>query len=301
MTYENYFERNYGIYTEEEQERIRNGRVTLIGSGGIGGLISIALARSGLEHFELYEFDTYQPSNMNRQITCYTDTLGMNKAVSIAETISKINPQAEVAIHQRAVTADEADNIINDCQILIPAADEWAISIYMMDRAKDLGKPSILAYPVGALGRVAVFQPDGPFASECLVQPYKFPYDKLQTFMKDPENRSILQYYMTEGAWTEDWFKGFCIGERTHAQLCTTVWITGSLAAQEILKFYSKKWPTVDAPRYWQITPTGAKIARFSYGRRLMSRISSKPWGQKVIPWMAKRPGLVKAFTRLIS
>lgn len=301
MTYENYFERNFGIYTNEEQERIRTGQVTIIGSGGIGGLIAIVLARSGLENFRLYEFDTYQPANMNRQITCFTDTLGMNKAVSVAETISRINPQAQVEVHPKAVQPDEVEEIITQSDLLIPAADDWAMSIYMMDKAKDMGKTTILAYPVGALARVCTFKPDGPYASECLVMPYKSTYQELDIFMNDPHNRSILQYYLTQGAWRQDWFEGFCCGEKTHAQLCTTVWITGSLAAQEALNFFSKKWKPTAAPRYWHITPMGGKIARFSYGRRLMSRISSKPWGRKMIPWMAKRPRLVKTFTRLIS
>ena len=46
-----------------------------------------------------------------------------------------------------------------------------------------LGKPAIMAYPVGALARVSTFLPGGPYGSECLVMPYRAPYEKLKTFM----------------------------------------------------------------------------------------------------------------------
>ena len=46
--YEQYFERNYGILTPEEQEKVKNAKVVLIGCGGIGGIIAVALAGPGL-------------------------------------------------------------------------------------------------------------------------------------------------------------------------------------------------------------------------------------------------------------
>ena len=61
------------------------------------------LARTGIGHFVLYEYDTYSPTNMNRQIACFTDTLGVNKAVAIREMILRINPEAEVCAHQEAL------------------------------------------------------------------------------------------------------------------------------------------------------------------------------------------------------
>jgi len=299
--YEEFFVRNYGVFTREEQARIRAGKVVVIGCGGIGGVVTSALARSGLEHFVLYDFDTYEPNNMNRQITCFTDTLGTNKAVAVRETLLKINPEIDVILHQRALAPDEIGAAIKQGDVVIPAADNWALSIVFLDTAIDLGVPAIMAYPVGALARVSTFLPDSPYASECLVQPYKYSYEELKTFMENPENRRILQYYRTEGAWTQEWFDEWCEGKQPHAQLCPIVWITGTLAAMEMLKVLSGRWKPVSAPRYWHITPTGARIAKFGWGRRLLSRSSRRPWGQALLPALAKRPWLVRLFTRVIS
>jgi len=299
--YKQFFERNFGVFNPEEQQWVRNARVVIIGCGGIGGIVAVALARSGLEHFVLYEFDTYQPSNMNRQIECFSDTLGVNKAVAIKEALFKINPEIDITLYDRALEAEEISQAIQQGDVVIPAADEWPLSIVMLDTAKDLGVPAILAYPVGALARVSTFLPESPYASECLVMPYRFPYAELKSFMDNPNNRRILQYYRTEGAWTQEWFDGWCQGALPHAQLCSPVWITGALATMEIVKVVSGKWKPVVAPRYWHITPTGARIAKFGLTRRLLSRACRRPWGQALLPALAERPWLVNLFTRAIS
>jgi hypothetical protein len=299
--YEQFFERNFGVFTPEEQQRVQRGKVVIVGCGGIGGLVAVALARSGLEHFVLYEFDTYQPSNMNRQIECFTDTLGNNKAVAIKDALLKINPEIEITLCDQALKPEEISNAIQQGDVIIPAADEWPLSIVMLDTAKDLGVPAILAYPVGSLARVSTFLPESPYASECLVMPYRFPYTELKTFMDNPNNRRILQYYRTEGSWTQEWFDGWCEGALPHAQLCSPVWITGTLAAMEIIKLLSGKWKPVVAPRYWHITPGDARIARFGLARRLLSRACRHSWGQALLPALAERPWLVNLFTRAIS
>lgn len=298
--YEQLFERNYGIFTPEEQSRIRDAKVVIIGCGGIGGVVATILARSGLGHFILYDFDIYQPSNMNRQITCFVDTLGCNKAECVKEALLKINPEAEVTVCERALLLEEMDKAIMMGDVFLPAADEWPLSIAALGRAKELGKPAIMAYPVGALARVSTFLPDSPYAAECLVMPYKASYEVLMAFMDNPQNRKILQYYCTEGAWQPDWFEDWCESKRPHAQMCAMVWLTGALAALEIIKLVSGKWEPVAAPRYWSITPAGAKIASFGLARRLLSRQVRRPSGQALLPFLAKRAWLVRLFTRAI-
>jgi molybdopterin/thiamine biosynthesis adenylyltransferase len=298
--YEQLFERNFGVFTPEEQKRIRDARVVIIGCGGIGGVVATALARSGLGHLVLYDHDTYQPSNMNRQITCFVDTIGLNKADGLRDALVRINPEIDVTVYNRALQPEEIGEVIQMGDVFLPAADDWPLSIAALGMAKELGKPAIMAYPVGALARVSTFMPDSPYAAECLVMPYKTPYEGLKAFMDNPNNRKILQYYRSEGAWTQAWFDDWCESKRPHAQLGVMVWITGTLAALEIIKLVSGKWPPVAAPRYWNITPTGARIARFGLARRLLSRLVRNPSGQALFPFLAERPWLVRLFTRAI-
>ncbi len=300
MKYEQLFERNYGIFSAQEQARIRAAKVVIVGVGGIGGTVATILARSGVEHFVLYEHDIYTPTNMNRQIACFNDTLGMSKAEVIQDTILRINPEAQIEVHTRAIVEAEMDEVIQQGDVFMPAADDWPLSMNLLGRAKELGKPAIMAYPVGALGRVSTFMPESPYASECLVIPKGLPYAQLKEFMCDPDNRRTLQYYCTEGGWTDEWFEGFCEGTKPHAQICSIVWITSALAAQEIIKLVSGRFKPVIAPHYWHITPEGARIARFSAARRLIARSSQKPWARALLPKIARRPWLLRLFTRAL-
>lgn len=300
MGYEELFQRNLGIFELREQEEIRDARVVIIGCGGIGGVVAIVLARSGVGDFVLMEPDPYEPTNMNRQITCFTDTIGINKAVSIKEAILKINPEAKVMVHKRGLKPAEIEELIEPVDIIMPAMDDWPLSLMVFRVAKRLGKPAVMAYPVGALGRACTFLPDSPSAEECLAMPFELPYDELKEYMETPECRRVLQYYVTEGAWREEWFDRWCEGELPHAQICTVVWITASLAAMEILKLITGKWKPVAAPYYWHITPTSARIRKFGLFRRLVSRLSRRRWIQQRLPWLTRRKRLLRLFTRMI-
>jgi len=301
MGYEEFFGRNFGIFEPREQEQIRDARVLIIGCGGIGGVVAIALARSGVGNFVLMELDPYRPANMNRQVTCFTDTIGTNKAVATRDAILKINPEAEVTVHERGLKPTEIEELIEPADVIVPAMDDWALSLMVFRVAKKLGKPAVMAYPVGALGRACTFLPDSPLsAEECLAMPFGLPYDELKEYMERPEARRVLQYYVTEGKWREEWFDRWCERELPHAQICTIVWITACLAAMEILKLITGKWKLVTAPCYWHITPTSARIKRFGLFRRLVSRLSRREWVQRQLPRLARSKRLLRLFTRMI-
>jgi hypothetical protein len=286
MTYEDLFGRNLGVFSAEEQDKIRNTRMAIIGCGGVGGVIALVLARSGVEHLMLVERDRYEPSNMNRQIACFCDTVGRNKAECLRDEILRINPQAQVTVHARALTAEDIPNVADMGDVILPVMDEW---------------PVVMAYPVGALCRVSVFTAASPTVAECLVMPYGFGLDQLQDYTHRPEARRLLQYYETDGQWREEWFEQWVRGKKPHAQIAPIVWITGCLAAMEAIKVVSGKWKPVVAPYYWSVTPTSARVRKFGLGRKLASRLSRHEWLLKRLPTLSRNKTLVRWFTRLID
>ncbi len=300
MSYEELFARNLGIYSAEEQERIRKSRMAIIGCGGIGGVIALVLARSGVEHFTLVEKDCYELSNMNRQIACFCDTIGRNKAECVKDEILRINPQADVAVECRALEEKDIPTLAAMGDVILPVMDEWPLSLTCLEQVRKF-KPAVMAYPVGALGRVSVFTAQSPTVAESLVMPFGFGYDKLEDYTHRPEARRLLLYYQTEGGWREDWFDQWTEGKKPHAQVASIVWITSCLAAMEALKLVSGHWKPVIAPYYWSITPTGAGVRKFGLGRKLASRLSRHDWLLKRLPTLSRNKTLVRWFTRLID
>ncbi|HSO10545.1 MAG TPA: ThiF family adenylyltransferase, partial [Desulfoprunum sp.] len=64
---------------EERFSRLQSRFVTVVGLGAVGGYVVEALARAGIGRLRLVDFDTVQPSNLNRQILALTSTIGRLK------------------------------------------------------------------------------------------------------------------------------------------------------------------------------------------------------------------------------
>lgn len=99
FNYDSAFRINLGLFSNDEQQKLKNAKVAIAGIGGAGGVIAITLARSGVANFTLVDFDTYSLSNMNRQIGCFMDTLDKYKPDVIKREILRINPGANVIAH----------------------------------------------------------------------------------------------------------------------------------------------------------------------------------------------------------
>jgi len=177
--------------------------------------------------------------------------------------------------------------------------DEWPLSLSVLDVVRKT-KPAVMAYPVGALGRVSVFMANSPSVAECLAMPYGFGYEQLADYTERPEARRLLQYYVTEGSWREDWFEEWTVGKRPHAQICPIVWITATLAAQEVVKLVSGKWKPVVAPRYWHVTPENSTVRRFALGRRLIARLSCREFMLRRLDKLGHSKRLLRVFARLL-
>ena len=54
-------------HTPHVYEKAKKARVAIAGLGGLGSNIAIMLARTGIGHLHLIDFDIVEPSNLNRQ------------------------------------------------------------------------------------------------------------------------------------------------------------------------------------------------------------------------------------------
>lgn len=277
--YKQAFSRNYGIFTDGEQEKIRNTRILMVGCGGIGGVVSVLLARVGVENFVLVDPDVYEITNINRQAACFIDTLGGNKAEVTAKEIWRINPQAKITTY-KTLDPDKMQEVMKKegVDIVVGASDDFAMSVVALREANKAGKPAIMPYPVGMLARVSVSMPGGPSPEQWYALPTGASYETLRKLTTNPffrqRFRNALEYYRDVGGWTEEWFEQFLKGERPHAQICPIVWLTGALGVLEILKVITGKWKPVVAPLHWHITPTSASIEEFkppSVGAKALS------------------------------
>lgn len=81
---------------DEGISKLEKSCVMLVGLGAVGGQCLEALARAGIGNFILVDFDSFEESNINRQILAVTETLGQKKVDTAKKRILSINPSAKV-------------------------------------------------------------------------------------------------------------------------------------------------------------------------------------------------------------
>lgn len=90
------FSRTELIFGKDALNKLASSRVAVFGIGGVGGYVVEALARSGIGTIDLIDNDTFDLSNLNRQIYATYNTIGKYKTDVAAQRIADINPHAVV-------------------------------------------------------------------------------------------------------------------------------------------------------------------------------------------------------------
>lgn len=121
--------------------------VTVVGTGGVGGYVTIMLARAGIEKFTLIDFDDVSPSNINRQIVAYNSTIGRKKVEVLKEMLLDINESITVETKAERLTKENISSLIGQTDIVIDAIDSVKDKIELIAYCKNTG-----IYIISAMG-----------------------------------------------------------------------------------------------------------------------------------------------------
>jgi len=98
--------------------------VTIVGLGAVGGYVVEGLVRAGVNHFRIVDFDTVQPTNLNRQIIALEATLGQPKALATRDRVLTINSECRVEAMQLFAGDETLEQILSPRpDLLIDAID----------------------------------------------------------------------------------------------------------------------------------------------------------------------------------
>lgn len=97
--------------------------VGIAGLGGLGSNIAMMLARSGVGHLLLIDFDIVEPSNLNRQHYVISH-LGMSKSEAIKKLILQANPYIKLDTRCLKITGENAPELFKDCDLVCEAFDK---------------------------------------------------------------------------------------------------------------------------------------------------------------------------------
>jgi len=129
---------------EDEARWLRKQTVTIVGIGAVGGYALEGLARVGINHFRLVDFDTVSASNINRQIHALESTIGVRKIDIAKKRVLDINPCCTVDLYPEFVCSDTVAKLLrHPTAILVDAIDSLSPKLALLEEAYRLNMPVV--------------------------------------------------------------------------------------------------------------------------------------------------------------
>jgi adenylyltransferase/sulfurtransferase len=147
----------------EGQLKLKQAKILLIGTGGLGAPLGMYLAAAGIGRIGLVDFDVVDASNLQRQIIHGTKDIGRKKLDSAADTMQDINPNVQIDRYEVALSSENALDILRDYDIVIDGTDNFPTRYLVNDACVLLGKPNVYGSIFRFEGQASVFATkDGP-------------------------------------------------------------------------------------------------------------------------------------------
>ena len=125
----------------EGQHKIREGKVLIVGAGGLGAPAALYLAAAGVGTLGLVDADAVELSNLQRQVIHFTPDVGKLKVISAREKIQAVNPDVQVIVyHKRAVAANIAE-MVKDYDFILDGTDNFPAKFLINDACVLARKP----------------------------------------------------------------------------------------------------------------------------------------------------------------
>ena len=86
------------LFGKDSVSKLQQSTVMIVGCGAVGSFAIEALARSGVGHLILVDFDNVEESNINRQLFALDSTIGQSKVMVAKQRIIDINPEIQVDV-----------------------------------------------------------------------------------------------------------------------------------------------------------------------------------------------------------
>jgi len=147
----------------EGQLKLKQARVLLIGTGGLGAPLGLYLAAAGVGHLGLVDFDTVDFTNLQRQVTFGTSDVGRSKVEAARERLANLNPEIEITVFETMLTSANALELFRDFDIIVDGTDNFPTRYLVNDACVLSGKVNVYGSIFRFEGQATVFgYPGGP-------------------------------------------------------------------------------------------------------------------------------------------
>jgi len=144
------------------QARLAHTSALIVGAGGLGSAVLPYLCAAGVGHLTVVDPDRVELSNLHRQPLYRMRDVGTLKATAARDALLDANPQTRVDAVCDALTPENAGRLVASADIVVDAADSFAVTYILSDACQQAGKTLVSASVLGLSGYVGVFCGGGP-------------------------------------------------------------------------------------------------------------------------------------------
>lgn len=141
----------------ENQVKLRDARVLVVGAGGLGCPVLLYLSAAGVGSIGIIDSDKLEVSNLQRQVLYTMADIGKNKAEAAVERLSLLNPLIRLKAYSTRLTSANALDIFQWYDIIVDGTDNFPTRYLINDACVLTDKPFVYASILQYEGQAAVF------------------------------------------------------------------------------------------------------------------------------------------------
>jgi len=148
-----------GIFSDKDMNILRNNKVCIVGSGGLGGYILEMLTRVGIGSITIIDGDVFDETNLNRQILATSDSINRVKVEVARERMKQVNPEVKVVGIEIFLNEDNVSTLIQGHDLVVDSLDSIDARITLEKACETMGIPLVHGAIAGWYGQVTTIFP----------------------------------------------------------------------------------------------------------------------------------------------
>ena len=150
------------------QLKLKNSKVCVVGTGGLGNPITSRLAAMGVGTLRIVDRDVIELSNLHRQTMFDEDDVGQVKVEVAAKKLQKLNPDCNIEALAISVNDYTALEVVEGCDVVIDALDSVNARYALNKACVQFGIPFVTGAAVGVSGQAFTVLPKQSACYYCM-------------------------------------------------------------------------------------------------------------------------------------
>lgn len=150
------------------QRRLAAARIAVVGAGGLGSPVIMALAAAGVGGLTVIDDDDVDQTNLQRQLLHRHADIGAPKTDSAVRVAGDLSPETVVTAVRERLTADNAERLLADVDLVVDGSDTFATRTAVAAACEARGIPLVWGVVQEFHAQVTVFWSAPPAGTEAV-------------------------------------------------------------------------------------------------------------------------------------